>query len=85
MGETIVNMHDAKTRLSQLVARAERGERITIARAGKPVATLGPARRPGRGALPPDDPLLNLEQFAVEGKGGRLTNRDIDRALYGKP
>jgi prevent-host-death family protein len=82
MTEQIINMHDAKTRLSQLVARAERGERIIIARAGKPVALLGPAPRAKRVALPPDDPLLNLEEFAVEGAGGKLTN-EIDKVLYG--
>lgn len=38
--ETTVNIHDAKTHFSRLVERAERGERITIARAGKPVAML---------------------------------------------
>jgi prevent-host-death family protein len=37
-----VNIHDAKTHLSQLVARVENGETITIARAGKPVADLVP-------------------------------------------
>ena len=36
----LVNIHAAKTRLSQLVARAEKGERIIIARAGKPVVRL---------------------------------------------
>ena len=37
-----VNIHEAKTRLSQLVERAEAGEEIVIARAGRPVARLGP-------------------------------------------
>lgn len=37
-----VNIHDAKTRLSQLVERAEAGEEIVIARAGRPVARLSP-------------------------------------------
>jgi prevent-host-death family protein len=37
-----VNIHDAKTHLSKLLERVERGERIVIARAGKPVAQLGP-------------------------------------------
>jgi prevent-host-death family protein len=83
MAET-VNIHDAKTRLSQLVARAERGERITIARGGTPVAELGPAPRAARPGLPADDPLLNLDEFAVDGPGGSLTNEDIDRLLYGK-
>jgi prevent-host-death family protein len=38
--DTVVNIHDAKTHFSRLVERAERGERITIARAGVPVAML---------------------------------------------
>ena len=40
--EKKVNIHDAKTRLSQLVERAEAGEEIVIARAGRPVARLAP-------------------------------------------
>lgn len=48
----MVNIHEAKTHFSRLVARAARGEEIVIARAGKPVAKLGPyrpagARKPG--------------------------------------
>ena len=76
-------MHAAKTQLSELVARVEKGERITIARAGKPVAQLVPAPRNRRRRLPPDDPLLNLGQFAFDGPGGKLTAREIDRILYG--
>lgn len=37
---TTVNMHEAKTHLSRLVARVEAGEEIVIARAGRPVARL---------------------------------------------
>jgi prevent-host-death family protein len=85
MSDEFVNVHAAKTRLSQLVARAERGERIIIARNGKPVAQLGPAPNARRAGLPPDDPLLNLEDFAIDGAGGALTNTDIDTILYGKP
>ena len=36
----MVNVHDAKTSLSQLLARVEAGEDILIARNGKPVARL---------------------------------------------
>ena len=79
-----VNIHAAKTRLSDLVARVEKGERITIARAGKPVAQLVPAPKARRRTLPPDDPLLNLGTFALEGPGGKLANAEIDRILYGK-
>ncbi len=83
MPEMMVNIHAAKTRLSQLVARAERGERITIARAGKPVAQLGPTPKARRRRVPSDDPLLNLDQFGFNGPGDKLTNEEIDRIAYG--
>lgn len=35
-----INIHEAKTQLSALVARAEAGEDIVIARANKPVVRL---------------------------------------------
>ncbi len=35
-----VNMHDAKTRLSELVAAAEAGEDVVIARGGTPAVRL---------------------------------------------
>lgn len=35
-----INMHDAKTQLSDLVARAEAGEEIVIARRNKPAVKL---------------------------------------------
>jgi prevent-host-death family protein len=35
-----VNMHEAKTRLSQLVARAAKGKAFLIAKAGKPVSRV---------------------------------------------
>lgn len=37
-----VNIYEAKTRLSELVEAANRGESVTIAKAGKPVAMLVP-------------------------------------------
>lgn len=36
----IVNIHEAKTHLSRLLARVEKGEKIVIARAGEPIAEL---------------------------------------------
>ncbi len=36
----VVNIHEAKTHFSKLVERARNGERITIAKAGVPVAML---------------------------------------------
>ncbi len=43
---SIVNIHDAKTNLSALVARAEAGEEIVIARAGRPILRLVPIDGP---------------------------------------
>jgi prevent-host-death family protein len=37
-----VNVHDAKTHFSSLLARVEKGQEFVIARAGKPVARLVP-------------------------------------------
>ncbi len=41
-------MHEAKTRLSQLVERAEAGEEIVIARNGKPAVRLVPVEEEPR-------------------------------------
>lgn len=35
-----INVHEAKTRLSELIARASKGEAFIIAKAGKPVAQI---------------------------------------------
>lgn len=45
-----VNIHEAKTQLSRLVADVEAGEEVVLARAGRPVARLvrlggAPAKR----------------------------------------
>jgi prevent-host-death family protein len=51
----VVNMHQAKSSLSRLVARALAGEEVVIARNGEPVVRLVPIakkremRVPGRG------------------------------------
>jgi prevent-host-death family protein len=43
-----VNIHEAKTHFSKLLARVMKGEEIVIAKAGKPVARLVPERPPAR-------------------------------------
>ncbi len=49
------NIHDAKTQLSRIIERVERGEEIIISRAGSPVAKVipitGQVKRSGRGSL----------------------------------
>jgi len=72
---TTVNVHEAKTHFSKLLERVAAGERIIIAKAGKPVAELvplqeRPAKRPvgmDRGKVfihdDFDDPLPEFEEY----------------------
>ncbi len=75
---TTVNIHEAKSNLSRLLARVEAGEDVVIARNGKPVARLVALERPGkrefgalRGRIKLDesffDPLPEAELAAWEG------------------
>jgi prevent-host-death family protein len=75
-----VNVHEAKTHLSQLLDRVANGETITIAKAGKPVARLVPlevvpaAQRrlgflAGRFTVPEDFDRMGEEQIASAFRG----------------
>ena len=48
MNHTQVNMHEAKTRLSQLAEMVWRGEKVVIAKAGKPYVDLTPHLASGK-------------------------------------
>ena len=41
-GEKQVNVHEAKTHLSKLLAEVEKGHEIILARGGKPIAKIVP-------------------------------------------
>lgn len=72
MSETIVGVYDAKTRLASLISQVEKGERVTITRHGKPVATLvsvSDARRGGVHAA--------VEALRTFGKGQTLDGLSI--------
>jgi prevent-host-death family protein len=63
---TVVNTLEAKTHLSRLMALAESGDEVIVARAGKPAVRLvpvGAARRREVGFedfdLPPDHPFFD--------------------------
>ena len=43
-----VNVHEAKTHFSRLLDRVQEGQEFVIAKAGRPVARLGPLARPGK-------------------------------------
>jgi prevent-host-death family protein len=66
-----VTIHDAKTHLSDLIRRAEAGERIVIARGDQPVAVLesynrgevAASRLAGRDSLLGTSPLIPDQAF----------------------
>jgi prevent-host-death family protein len=58
---TQVNVHDAKTHFSKLLARVEAGEEVVVARDGKPVAKL--VRLAPK--LPPREPGIDKGRFVV--------------------
>lgn len=76
-----INLYEAKTRLSELVDAASKGETVTIAKAGKALAKLGPIEAPRRRirlglmkggiriAKDFDAPLSDEVLDAFEGKG----------------
>jgi prevent-host-death family protein len=43
-----LNIHEAKTQLSDLLERVQRDEEVIIAKAGKPIARLVPVHSPPR-------------------------------------
>jgi len=71
-----VNIHHAKTNLSSLILKAEAGEEVIIARAGKPVVKLVPVTQPvpevyqagalkGKIWFAEDDPFAGDEEVAA--------------------
>ncbi len=73
---TTLNIHEAKTHFSKIIARVQRGEDVVIAKAGKPVARVVPIsspkkpRRPGSAAgkiTYADDFLAPLPESVIAG------------------
>ena len=60
----VVNVHEAKTHLSRLLARVAGGDEVIIAKAGKPVARLIPVAPHGQRSLGKDrERVLIAEDF----------------------
>jgi prevent-host-death family protein len=72
VGVTTVGVYEAKTRLPELLARVEQGERVTITRHGKPVAALVPA---GTGDPPVTEVITALRAFRKGRRRGRMSVR----------
>jgi prevent-host-death family protein len=70
-----VNIHEAKTRLSQLIARAQQGEGFIIAKAGKPMVRVTPSDSPA----PEQQKRLGFlaGQFRVPDDFDRMAEQEI--------
>ncbi len=81
MALTMVNIHEAKTHFSKLVARAAAGEEIVITKAGEPMCKLVPIAERTQPRVPGiskgkieihdgfDDPLPEFEAYYEDGNG----------------
>jgi prevent-host-death family protein len=75
-----VGILEAKTHLSQLVQRVERGEEIVLTRHGKAVARLAPVRSDEQRSRRGGDIVARMQALA---KGSRLDGLTI-RELLGR-
>lgn len=77
MSDRTVDICDAGAQLSRLISRVERGERIVITRAGKPVAELRAPSNGKKRSKPLDDPLLRVDEYSYDGVLGPAADEDI--------
>jgi prevent-host-death family protein len=75
-----VNIHEAKTTLSQLVEAAESGETVVLARAGKPVVQL--VRLKKKRGIKLGGLKGKLPDELIAGIARPLSKRDLDQ-LFG--
>lgn len=73
-------MLEFRRRAPEIVSRVRRGERLVLTYRGRPVARLEPWEPP---AVSAEDPLFRLPSLAEAG-GGKLSNAEIDRLVYGR-
>ena len=73
-----VNSHEAKTHFSRLLQRVARGEEVTIARAGVPVARLVPveSRKKIRPLGMDRGKIWIADDLRLAGGGGPRQNRE---------
>lgn len=82
MATTTVNIHDAKTQLSKLIERVERGEDVVIARAGKPVVRLTQLEAVKK---PKKRRLGGLEgMFEIPEDFDTMFDKEIEEMFYGE-
>lgn len=83
----VVGTFEAKTKLSELLDRVERGEEFVITRHGKPVAKLGAPDLPAlpvptKGRRATAEEILEIGRRFREKVKGEFSSSDINSILY---
>lgn len=76
-----ISMLEFRRHARRAIDALRRGERLLLTYRGEPVARLEPVGADTRD-VPENDPLLHVDDYAVEGPG-TLTNEEMDRLIYG--
>jgi prevent-host-death family protein len=77
-----VTMLEFRRDARRALEAVRRGERLLLTYRGKPVARLEPVE-PDVREVREDDSLLHVDDYAVDGPGGPLSNDEVDRLVYG--
>lgn len=77
-----VNIHDAKTNLSKLIARAVGGEPFVIAKAGKPLVKVTRIEDAPEAPRPPRFGMLQ-GQFNIPDDFDEMGRAEIEEMFYG--
>ncbi len=77
-----LSMLEFRKHAKRALLAVKRGERIMLTYRGRPVARLEPVRA-NPAAASAVDALLRLDDYVVNGPRGRVSNKQIDRVVYG--
>lgn len=75
-----ISLLEFRKKAKAILANVQRGQRFVLTYRGEAVARLEPVEREHGDA---DDPFYSIHELAVEG-GQTLTNREMDRTIYGE-
>lgn len=76
----LANMHEAKSKLSQLVEAASRGDEVIIAKAGKPIVQLVPYKPKKKRIKGAYKGLIKMQDDFDSPE----TNKEIERLFEGE-
>ena len=63
-----------------VIRKVRQGKRLILTYRGKPVMRLEPIQEH---EISPDDPFYSIAKYAEDDDGPPLTNKEIDRIVYG--